>query len=295
MTTAPPTRLEAARYARHAHFRHDGTGPRAGSQRGDGAGRRPAGRAQRRPVLLLHGLGGDSAQPWAVLPGRGDLRRIAPDLRAHGATGHIGPEDAFTFDGLADDVVALLDRLGVTSPFLTVGVSMGAGIALNLAVRWPDRVRALALVRPAWLDRPSPENLAAFPLAADLLRRYGSSEGRARFERSAAYAAVRAVSASGADSLRGQFTAPYAVERAVRLDRMPRSAPVTDAAVLRQIRCPALVVGAPRDPVHPVALAEATAAALPEAALRVVMARDDDPPRQLAQIAAETASFVAQL
>jgi pimeloyl-ACP methyl ester carboxylesterase len=283
MMTAPAVRLEAARYARHAHVRHDGAGP---------AG---AGRAPRRPVLLLHGLGGDSAQPWALLDGASDRRRIAPDLRAHGVTGHIGPDDAFTFDGLADDVVALLDRMRVTGPFLAIGVSMGAGVALNLAVRWPDRVSALALVRPAWLDRPSPANLTAFPLVADLLRRYGSSAGQARFERSGPYAAVRAVSESGADSLRGQFSAPYAVERAVRLDRMPRSAPVTDAAVLRQVRCPALVVGARRDPVHPVALAEATAAALPEASLRVVAARDEDPAGQAAQIAGAITAFVASV
>ncbi len=283
MMTAPPTRLEAARYAKHAHFRHDGTGPSRG------------GRSQRQPVLLLHGLGGDSAQPWAFLNGASGLRRIAPDLRAHGATGYIGPEDAFTFDGLADDVVALLDRLGVAGPVIVVGVSMGAAIALNLTVRWPKRVMALTLVRPAWLDRPMPSNLAAFPLVADLLRRHGSSERRSRFERSAAYLAVRAESDSGAASLCGQFTAPYAVERAVRLDRMPRSAPVTDAAALARVRCPALVVGAPRDLVHPVALAEATAAALPEGSLRVVVARDEDPAGQAAQISEATTRFVASV
>ena len=283
MRTAPPTRLEAARYAKQAHFRHDGTGPTRG------------GRSRRQPVLLLHGLGGDSAQPWAFLNGASSLRRIAPDLRAHGATGYIGPEDAFSFDGLADDVVALLDRLGVAGPVIVVGVSMGAAIALNLTVRWPERVRALTLVRPAWLDRPMPSNLVAFPLVADLLRRHGSSEGRSRFERSAAYLAVRAESDSGAASLCGQFTAPYAVERAVRLDRMPRSAPVTDAAALARVRCPALVVGAPRDPVHPLALAEATAAALPEASLQAVVARDEDPAGQAAQISEATTQFVTSV
>ena len=55
------------------------------------------------------------------------------------------------------------------------------------------------------------------------------------------------------------------------------------------------MVGAPRDPVHPLALAEATAAALPAATLRVVMARDEDPPRQLGQIAREVTRFVTQL
>ncbi|HEY2521821.1 MAG TPA: alpha/beta fold hydrolase [Streptosporangiaceae bacterium] len=277
-----PVRLEAARYARNAHFRLDGTGPRG-----------PA-RLARRPVLLLHGLGGDCAQPWALLDRRPGLRRIAPDLRAHGATGYIGPDDAFSFDGLADDAVALLDRLCVTGPAIVVGVSMGAGIALNLARRYPDRVTALALVRPAWLDRPVPPNLAAYPLMADLLRRHGPREGLARFERSDACQEVRAVSESGVASLRGQFTAPYAVERAVRLDRMPRSAPSPGAAALRLVTQPALVLGAPRDPVHPLELAEATAAALPAASLRVVMARDEDPSRQLAQIASETTRFIAR-
>jgi pimeloyl-ACP methyl ester carboxylesterase len=283
VTAVRPARLEAARYARQAHFKHDGTG------------RGRNGPAQRRPVLLLHGLGGDSAQPWAYLNGTSGLRRIAPDLRAHGATSYIGPDDAFTFDGLADDAVALLDRLSVTGPVVAVGVSMGAGIALNLAIRWPDRVSALALVRPAWLDCPMPPNLAAFPLIAGMLRTCGTGKGLARFERTAAYQAVRAVSDSGAASLRGQFTAPYAVDRVVRLDRMPHSAPIPDAAALRQVRCAALVVGAPRDPVHPLALAEATAAALPDASLRVVVARDEDPARQLAQIGQETTRFVTQV
>jgi pimeloyl-ACP methyl ester carboxylesterase len=278
--TVPPTRLEAARYARQAHYRLDGCGL--------------PGSARRRPVLLLHGLGGDCAQPWALLDRGPGLRRIAPDLRAHGATGYIGPDDAFSFDGLADDVVALLDRLSVAGPVIAAGVSMGAGIALNLALRYPDRVTALTLVRPAWLDRPLPPNLTAYPRIAELLRRYGPAEGLARFEASDYFCAVQAESASGAASLRGQFTAPFAVERAVRLDRMPRSAPVGEVAALRQVQVPALVVGAPRDPVHPLALAEATAAALPDASLRVVMARDEDPARQLAQIASEIARFVAR-
>jgi pimeloyl-ACP methyl ester carboxylesterase len=96
VSAVPPARLEAARYAREAHAQVDGTGQ--------------PGAAQRQPVLLLHGLGGDCAQPWAFLDGGHGLRRIAPDLRAHGATGYIGPEDAFSFDGLADDVVAQLCR-----------------------------------------------------------------------------------------------------------------------------------------------------------------------------------------
>jgi pimeloyl-ACP methyl ester carboxylesterase len=282
MTAAAPTRLEAARYARQAHFRHDGTG----------LGR--SGLPPRQPVLLLHGLGGDCAQPWAYLEATDGLRRVAPDLRAHGATSYIGPEEAFTFDGLADDVIALLDRLGLVRPAVAVGVSMGAGIALNLAIRYPGRVAALVLVRPAWLDRPMPPHLAAYPLMAGLLRAHGAADGLTRFERSGLHRTVQAESPAAAASLRGQFTAPSAAERAVRLDRMPHSAPTLDTMVLGRVQQPALVVGAPRDPVHPLALAEATAAALPDASLRVVSERDEDPARQRSEIAQETARFVAR-
>ncbi|HEY0718481.1 MAG TPA: alpha/beta fold hydrolase [Streptosporangiaceae bacterium] len=278
---------EAARYAGRAHVRHDGPYPYPGREPGAAGG--PA------PVLLLHGLGGDSGQLWAYLDGTGGPGRVAPDLRAHGATSYIGPEAAYTFDGLADDVIALLDRLGLTAPVVTAGVSMGAGIALNLALRWPGRVSALVLVRPAWLDRPLPPNLAAYPLIAQLLRTHGAAGGLTRFGHSGVHQAVLAESPSAAASLRGQFTAPGAAGRAVRLDRMPRSAPSPEVTTLRQVRQPALVVGAPRDPVHPLALAQATAAALPEASLRVVKARDEDPPGQLAQIARETARFVQQV
>jgi pimeloyl-ACP methyl ester carboxylesterase len=130
---------------------------------------------------------------------------------------------------------------------------------------------------------------------AGLLRAHGAADGLTRFERSGLYRAVQAESPAAAASLRGQFTAAYATERAVRLDRIPHSAPSSGTAALGQVRQPALVVGAPRDPVHPLALAEATAAALPDASLRVVSERDEDPARQLAQIAQETARFVAQV
>jgi pimeloyl-ACP methyl ester carboxylesterase len=243
-------------------------------------------------VLLLHGLGGESSQPWSFLTDGAGFPRLAPDLRAHGRTRCIGPDNAFTFDGLADDVIALLDFLGVTGPVLAVGVSMGAAIALNLALRWPGRLAALVLIRPAWLDQPLPAHLAVFPLVASLLRAHGAEAGLAEFERTAAYRQVLGESAATAASLRGQFTAKRAAERAARLDLMPRSVPYPDVTDLRRVRLPALVLGAPRDPTHPLAVAEATAAALPDAPLRLLPERDFDAAAQLDQVRRETARFL---
>ncbi len=182
--------------------------------------------------------------------------------------------------------------LGVRQPVLAVGISMGADVAVNLALRWPDRIAALALIRPSWLDQPMPAHLAAFPQIAALLRAAGPEGGLARFERTPAYQAVLARSAAGAASLRSQFAAPDAVARAVRLDRMPHSVPYPDLTGLRDVPQPALVIGAHGDPVHPMEVAEATAAALPAATLRRVGPRDEDPAGQLAQISAELTGFL---
>jgi len=269
---------EAGRYARLASVRRD---------RGPGRPGQPT-------VLLLHGLGGDSSQPWAYLPDGTQYPRIAPDLRAHGGTGRIGPTAAFTFDGLADDVAALLDALNLAQPVLAVGVSMGAGIALNLALRYPARIAALALVRPAWLDQPMPPHLGAYPQIAALLRTAGPATGLARFKRAPSYRDVLARSPAAAASMRAQFTAPHAVTRAVRLDRMPHSVPYCDRAELRRLRQPALVIAARGDPTHPLAVAETTAAALPHASSRLVGSRDEDAAGQLAQIRTEVTGFLGR-
>ena len=79
---------------------------------------------------------------------------------------------AASFEVFADDVIALADHLGLVR-FIIGGISLGAGTALNLAVRYPDRVAALVLCRPAWLDRPQAEfNRNAYTEIADLLDRY---------------------------------------------------------------------------------------------------------------------------
>ena len=92
------------------------------------------------PVLLLHGFlgrGGDWDALRPVLAGR-DVR--TPDLPGHGAA--VGLDDAaYTMNGAAD---RLLDGAGGAVD--VVGYSMGARLALHLAVRHPARVRRLILV-----------------------------------------------------------------------------------------------------------------------------------------------------
>jgi pimeloyl-ACP methyl ester carboxylesterase len=115
-------------------------------------------------LLLVHGWGGD-ARAWApmtaALPSR--FRIIGPDLRGHGRSS--APPSGYRPAELAGDLVALMDRLGVEKA-VPVGHSMGAQVATALAVHHPARVRALAVIDPAYGADTDEERLFADRLAA---------------------------------------------------------------------------------------------------------------------------------
>lgn len=96
------------------------------------------------PVVLVHGFP-FSADLWT--PQRAALsatyRVITPNLRGFGGSDpHFGTP---SLDVYADDIIAILDELGVAEATV-VGLSMGGYIAMALLRRRPDRVRGLALV-----------------------------------------------------------------------------------------------------------------------------------------------------
>jgi pimeloyl-ACP methyl ester carboxylesterase len=231
-------------------------------------------------LLLLHGLGGDRQQALGLVEGFRDSRFaiLAPDLRAHGDTTVIGEPEAFTFDALVADIGALLERLGVAhKPTYVAGISMGAALALRLATSRRMGVRGAALIRPAFDDTPNPDNLAVLPVIADLLRSDDPASARDRLLASPEYRAIAAVTASGAKSAADQLDKPQARERAIRLSAVPKNVSWDDDDELRRLDIPTVVVGADRDVMHPLALAQRTAALIPSARLVEVVPRDIDP------------------
>lgn len=224
------------------------------------------------PLVMLHGLGGNLEQPRSLVGELHGYRRIYIDCRAHGKTTPVGPEGSLSFDRFADDVIYLLDVLAVRHPVLS-GISMGAGVSANIAVRYPGFARALVLVRPAWLDRPNPQNLAVFPIIARLLHEFGTEGGKQKFISSDEYRRVKETSAAVAESVLGQFDAPFAVERSARLERMPGSCPIAGMADCHTIECPALVVVTDTDSVHPMEYGRIWADAIPDAKLVQVTAK----------------------
>jgi pimeloyl-ACP methyl ester carboxylesterase len=97
-----------------------------------------------RPLILLHGGLGSGEMFGPVLSLLAEHHRvIAPDLQGHGRTADI--ERPIDIRLMADDIAALIDHLGLEKPDV-VGYSLGGGVALQVAVKYPAKVRRLVVV-----------------------------------------------------------------------------------------------------------------------------------------------------
>jgi len=229
-----------------------------------------------RPFVFQHGLGGDVSQPAGIFPPPSGVRLLSLDCRGHGKTYPLGSARKLSFSSFADDVAALMDYLGLQRAVVG-GISMGAGVALNLALRYPQRVTGLVLSRPAWLDSPSPENLEAYPMIARLLREHGAKLGRKLFESTEEYAELeRAAPGAGRSLASTQFGRPLAREYAPVLESLAGDAPSGDRARWRELRVPALVLASWQDPTHPHGYAEILARELPSARLEKLTPKAED-------------------
>jgi pimeloyl-ACP methyl ester carboxylesterase len=102
-----------------------------------------------RPLVLLHGAMSTIETSFgAVLPEFAKTRRVvAIEQQGHGRTADI--DRPLSYGQMADDTTALLRDLGIdVADFY--GYSMGAGIALEIAIRQPQLVRKLAVASLAW-------------------------------------------------------------------------------------------------------------------------------------------------
>src|SRR5437773_2676958 len=98
-----------------------------------------------RPLLLVHGWGGDS-RAWNGLSFDGH-RVITVDLRGHGRSPVL--RHGYRPADYAVDLAMLVDRMSL-GPVVAVGHSMGGQIVVELALERPDLVAAVVVIDPAY-------------------------------------------------------------------------------------------------------------------------------------------------
>jgi pimeloyl-ACP methyl ester carboxylesterase len=123
------------------------------------------------PLVLLHGSFMTISNNWTEwLDELSSTRRvIAVEMQGHGRTADIDRD--FSYESLADDVAAMLDHLGIEQADL-LGYSMGGGVAMQVAIRHPERVRKVVSVSAVFRhDGWVKEALDAFPqMTADMFK-----------------------------------------------------------------------------------------------------------------------------
>lgn len=101
------------------------------------------------PVVLLHGAFMSITTTWSEwIENLSKTRQvIAVEMQGHGRTGDI--ERDMTSENLSDDVAGLMDFLKIEKADL-IGYSMGGGVALQTAIRYPKKVRKAVIISTAF-------------------------------------------------------------------------------------------------------------------------------------------------
>jgi len=202
-------------------------------------------------MLYLHGL---SASPVIAADEAPPGRRLAlPWQRGHGTFPWPSEESAYTLDGYVADAVTVLDALG-WEKVQVGGTSMGAAVALRLALEHPDRVSQLFLAGPALADRPNPDAAILVEMAGFLV---GPDMG-ACIDRIIDWQRTRGVPSEMSEVAR-RLTTHRPEPLAAALRAVPRWVVFDGDADLRRLP-PTHVVGWPDDPLHPLHLARRVAA-----------------------------------
>ena len=217
----------------------------------------------RQVVVLLHGLLFSQRLHEALarkLAARGH-RAVTLDLLGHGESDRPLDMWRYSMPAFGDQVVALLDHLGV--PDATVlGTSLGANVALEVAATAPERLRGMVIEMPVLDNALLGCALAFTPLMAALtvgepgmralaLAARAVPRRRLPWQLDIVLDWIRQDPAPSAAVLQGLFFGRTAPPRMLR----------------REMTTPALVIGHQHDLIHPFSDAGELAAELPNARL----------------------------
>jgi len=112
------------------------------------------------PLVLAHGFS-DNGLCWlqTALDLEDDYDIIMPDARGHGLSACIQPGEEVD---MGADLAGIIQALGLQRP-VVAGHSMGASVAFDLGVRYPEIPRALLLEDPPWFQHEEAVELSQLP------------------------------------------------------------------------------------------------------------------------------------
>ena len=237
-----------------------------------------------------HGLSANVAQSKGTVGSLSGLRLVVADAPGHGAS-PLAPGQSASFDYFAASWLDLMNQLQINKTIFG-GISMGSGIAINLALRAPERIRALILIRPAWLDAGSPDSLSMLTKAAPYLK---LPDGQAQFEARADFQALQKAVPKAADSLLGVFGEHQRPELEQVLYDMVADQPFEHMEHLERINCPCLIIANETDPLHPVFMAEAIHHKIPNSQFKLVHSKYLDQAQHSKEVLQLVQNFIQQL
>jgi pimeloyl-ACP methyl ester carboxylesterase len=243
------------------------------------------------PVVLLHGL---TATRRYVVMGSKNLERnghrvVMYDARGHGQS---EPADAYGYDALAADLLAVLDDRAIDRAVLA-GASMGAHTIARFAIEHRERAAALVLITPAFDPEPHDRGLDRWDALSEGLRTGGVDGFLKAYGEPQVPEALRETVRT---VLRQRLSAHEHLEAvADALRQVPRSSPFSSWDELARLEMPVTVVASrdEADPEHPYAAGERYADVIPRARLE-----SEEPGKsplawqggQLSRVIAETAA-----
>jgi len=224
-------------------------------------------------VVLLHGILQSSDENSHIARHLSRFYRVIyPDLRGRGETEL--PDGDGAPASMADDVAALVDRLGLTR-VVAIGRNHGGVVGYHLAARRPDLVHGLVLgdstpeVSPERAERRLeiirnfPDSFPSLDAAMDFYqRRLGLSEARARHD-----------IPNDLHVLNGTYLWRYDFETVAAIERA--AAPRADWDVLARVTAPTLVLRGQRGRIAP-AIADRMKSTIPTCEVHTIIGAGSD-------------------
>src|SRR5258708_16339933 len=216
-----------------------------------------------RPMMLLHGqlLSQTMQEALAMSLAEHGQRVITLDLLGHGQSDRPDDMSLYSMGQYAEQVLALLDHLGIDKAVIA-GTSLGANVALEFAALAPDRLPGLVIEMPVLEHGVVAAVMIFAPLLEIMVLAKPVVRAVSAFWRRVPRPGLPLFGQIVVEALAQDHNASASVLQGLVYGR---TAP--PARLRRTFAAPALVIGHPRDPLHPFSDADTLSRELPNATL----------------------------